>query len=53
MTATATATGVIDCAHEWLAVTAPNGDRGFQCRLCRLTRITLPPGATTVPRLDA
>jgi hypothetical protein len=28
--------------HDWLQVTAPNGDRGYQCQRCRLTAITLP-----------
>jgi hypothetical protein len=28
--------------HDWAQVTAPNGDRGYQCRRCRLTAITLP-----------
>ena len=27
--------------HEWLAVTAPNGDQGYQCINCSLTAITL------------
>jgi hypothetical protein len=28
--------------HDWIAVTAPNGDRGFQCSRCKLTAIHLP-----------
>jgi hypothetical protein len=28
--------------HDWLQVTAPNGDRGYQCQRCRLTAISLP-----------
>jgi hypothetical protein len=28
--------------HDWIAVTAPNGDRGFQCSRCNLTAIHLP-----------
>ena len=28
--------------HEWLAITAPNGDQGYQCQRCRLTAIHLP-----------
>lgn len=26
--------------HDWLAITAPNGDWGYQCIRCRLTAIT-------------
>jgi hypothetical protein len=29
-------------AHNWIAVTAPNGDQGFQCSRCKLTAIHLP-----------
>jgi hypothetical protein len=29
-------------AHHWIAVTAPNGDCGFQCSRCKLTAISLP-----------
>jgi hypothetical protein len=25
--------------HEWLAITAPNGEQGYQCQRCRLTAI--------------
>ncbi len=28
--------------HQWEPFTAPNGDRGFVCRQCRLTAIHLP-----------
>lgn len=27
--------------HDWQPVVTPNGDRGWQCRRCRLTAITL------------
>jgi hypothetical protein len=29
-------------SHDWIAVTAPNGDCGFQCSRCKLTAISLP-----------
>jgi len=40
-TAPADATQHAD-SHDWHPVTAPNGDRGFQCARCRLTAISLP-----------
>ncbi len=28
--------------HDWLLVTAPNGDLGFVCRRCQMTALRLP-----------
>lgn len=38
-----------DDRHHWLAVIAPNGDRGYQCVRCRLTAISLPVPASVAP----
>jgi hypothetical protein len=36
------AAGVDQHGHDWRAVTAPNGDQGWQCQRCKLTAFTLP-----------
>jgi hypothetical protein len=38
-------------AHEWLAITAPNGEQGYQCQRCRLTAIHLPVRSSCPPKL--
>jgi hypothetical protein len=37
--------------HEWLAITAPNGEQGYQCQRCRLTAIHLPVRSSCPPKL--
>ena len=38
-------------AHDWLAITAPNGEQGYQCQRCRLTAIHLPVRSSCPPKL--